>query len=930
MTTSGQVGAASGQHRLHGRDEELALLLGMVEAAPTQGGSAIVVRGYAGIGKSSVFSRIEQHSHEAGHQVLLACGVQSESRSPFAGLHQLLQPILPLVSRLPERHRSALEAAFGLIDAAAPDPFLIALATLDLLVEASPSQTLVVLVDDAHWLDRPTCEVLSFIARRVRLDRIVLYLSARLGVEDPFASSQLPELVLEGLRPEAARTVLKERDPDLPAATLERLMRAADGNPLALIEMPLTQITDQPAGPAAHVHLVPLSARLENAFAARFSELARRTRRLLLIAAASDTGALHEVLSATAIAHGEAASIGDLSPAIEAHLITVESTSLHFRHPLVRSAIYQQSPMHERQGAHAALALVLAGAPERSVWHRVAATFGPDDEVAAAVESAAERAQHRGALLTAVATYQRSAQLSEEPATRGDRFLRAAELAFELGRRDVVLALLDDAEPHLQVPLARARMTWIRDSFDDGVSAGPERALELVRSADVCQAGGDPTLALGLLTGAALRCFWGRPSASTREAVVACAQRIDTDDPRLLLARAIGSPTSEGAEVSRRLRTLAGEPDLDPLAARVYAMASAVVGEPQLGEVFGTSSIAGLRRQGRLALLTQVLGVRAWNRIHLGHFDSALADAEEAGRLAEETGQPVWTVQSWAARAVVAGVHGNEDSAEQLSRSAEAQALPGQVSAVLAEVRLARGLTALGSGRTQDAYQEFSRLLDPSDPSFHYVKSPWSIGDLAEAAVLSGHDLDGEGVSALIERSVQGITSRQVQVALTFARPLLAGDDCAERLFVAGLEADLSDFPFTRARLEFAYGSWLRRQRRVRQSRSSLRHARDAFDQLGAVLWSQRAREELRAAGETSPDRVPSARELLTSLEAQIAQMAADGLTNKEIGRELYLSHRTVSSHLYRVFPKLSITSRQEIREALGTKDSRSAPPRPS
>jgi DNA-binding CsgD family transcriptional regulator len=232
-------------------------------------------------------------------------------------------------------------------------------------------------------------------------------------------------------------------------------------------------------------------------------------------------------------------------------------------------------------------------------------------------------------------------------------------------------------------------------------------------------------------------------------------------------------------------------------------------------------------------------------------------------------------------------------------------------------VQLARGLAALGGGRFGEAYEHLRRLLDRDDPVYHYVKSTWSVGDLAEAATHSGHQDDIAETMSELEALAARIPSPQLQVAMRHARPLLAANASKEALFLAGLRADLTDWPFARARLQLAYGSWLRRQRRISESRRPLRAARDTFDDLGVLPWGERAREELRASGETSHQRAPAARDQLTASELQIAQMAADGLTNREIGQRLYLSHRTVSSHLYRIFPKLAVTSRSQLHLAL-------------
>lgn len=907
--------------QLYGRDLELAVLRNLVDRAG-EGGGAVVVRGEAGIGKSSLVAETGKHAAARRMRTLAIHGAQSEARLPFAGLHQLLQPLLGQLGALPSPQRAALEAAFGLSDTVAPDIFLIALATLNLLVEAAQPAPLLLIADDAHWVDRPTCDVLAFVARRVQFEPVVLVLVVREGIDDPFETAGLPELVIGPLDAASAGALLDARAPGLSPPLRDRLLQAAAGNPLALVELPAALGPDWLTGQGLHAGHMPLTARLERAFAARVRDLPPRTRKLMLIASANDSGSLAEALHAGALAGEEPAALGDLGPAVSARLVELDDGTITFRHPLVRSAIYRQADSVERKAVHSALSEVLAGEPDRSVWHQAAAAVAPDERVAARLEEAASRAHRRGAVMTAVAAIERSAALSGEPSARGERLIHAAQLAFELGRREVVLRLLDQADPVTKAPLSRARMAWIRESFTDGIPGTGPAFLELIRAAEQTWRAGDHDLAMNLLAGAALRCFWGRPGQSARKAVLTAAGQmaVGDHDPRMVVSLAWAAPFTEGAKAVARLPQLDDSTSVDPVAARLYAMAAAAVGEHKISQDYSTRSISGLREQGRLALLAQILVVRTWNRIHLGRFDAALADAEEAGRLARETAQPFWESQARAAEATVAAVHGNDEKAEALARLAESEALPLRASAVLAEVQLARGLAALGGGRFGEAYEHLRRLLDRRDPVYHYVKSTWSIADLAEAAAHSGHLDDIAGIIGELDELSARISSPQLQVAMRCARPLVAPDDAKETLFLAGLHADLADWPFAKARLQLAYGSWLRRQRRVSESRRLLQEARDRFDDLGVPPWAERARAELRASGVTSRKRVPGAGEQLTTSELQIAQMAAAGLSNQEIGQKLYLSSRTVSSHLYRIFPKLGITSRSQLHTALASR----------
>ena len=461
--------------RLYGRARELDALNRLVERT-SDGGGAVVVRGEAGIGKSSLVAQAGRRAAALGMRILDVRGVQLESHLPFAGLHQLLQPLLAQLDILASPQRAALEAAFGLTDSAAPDRFLIALASLDLLVEAAQPAPLLLIVDDAHWMDRPTCDALAFVARRVHLDPVVLILTIREGAENPFETAGLPELLVGPLDQDSAGHLLDARTPGLAPAVRELLLQAAAGNPLALVELPVALGKERLTGLSLQADRMPLTTRLERAFAIRFTELPARTRRLLVVAAANDTGSVSETLQAGALLAGEPVTLAALGPAVSAELIEFDAAAIRFRHPLMRSGIYQQANVTERMAVHAALAETLASEPDRSVWHKAAATIAPDEEVAVRLEDSAARAHRRGAVLAAVAALERSAGLSGEPSRRGERLLRAAELAFELGRRDIVVRLLGEAEPVVQDRLSRARMAWIRERASTTAYRTPGRA----------------------------------------------------------------------------------------------------------------------------------------------------------------------------------------------------------------------------------------------------------------------------------------------------------------------------------------------------------------------------------------------------------------------------------------------------------------------
>jgi ATP/maltotriose-dependent transcriptional regulator MalT len=337
------------------------------------------------------------------------------------------------------------------------------------------------------------------------------------------------------------------------------------------------------------------------------------------------------------------------------------------------------------------------------------------------------------------------------------------------------------------------------------------------------------------------------------------------------------------------------------------------------------ASAVRLRTEGRLGLLARALALQAWSAAHLADLGTAIPAAEEARRLAQETNQPLVMATAEAVQALLAALRGDNEAADALAAGAERTCVPIGASGVLAAAQLARGLAALGDGRPADALGHLRRLHDPADPAYHYAVRCYAVGDLAEAAVRSGA---ADGISELMqemEAAARQTSSPALHAGLRYARALLAETTEAAALFDAALQSDMSTWPFLRARVQLAYGEWLHQHRQNAASREPLRAAREAFDALGVAPWSSRARQQLRATGETSRPRTLQARDQLTPQELQIIQMAAEGLSNREIGQKLYLSHRTVSSHLYRAFPKLGIASRTELRAVLNAGTSASA-----
>lgn len=898
---------------LVGRDREKDVIMNLLNRISHQGG-ALLIHGEAGVGKSALLAAAAGMAQDRGMRVLTTAGVQSETNLSFAALHQLLRPALAQANNLPASQREAIRAAFGLSASGASDLFLIALAALELLSEMADRSPVLVIADDVQWLDRSSADVLAFVARRLQWDPIVLLASVRDGADNALASAGLPALRLSGLADRPARDLLEANFPELAASVRERLLQEAAGNPLALLELPMALGSGSRSGEALLPPRLPLTTRLENAFADRMAGLPVATRAFLLAAAADESGDLAEIMRATKILTGRLVSGDDLDPAVTARLISVDNATVRFRHPLVRSAMYQAAPVALRQASHAALAEVLADDPDRRAWHRASSVLGKDPEAAAGLEEVACRARRRGDLMTSLMSYERAATLSEDTGRRGRLLLQAAEAATELGRTEVIRRLLREADSLLLAPLERARSMRLGDLLDGPPPADPAAVYALTEMANTAIAEGDSDLALSLLSVAAVRCFWGNLTGEPGAAVLDVAEKTgaDPDDARFLHIQAFAAPLECGAVVLKRLEKL--DPPEDPGSLQLLGSAATVTGAHDRGVTFYAASAAKLRQQGRLGVLAEVLAIQSWAAIIVGDFAVALTAAEEGARLAAETAQPQWEMQNWTAQATIAALRGDNDTAEDLARRIERIALPLGAASNLALAQYARGISALAKGRNEEAYDQLWRVFQPGDPAHHELFASFDFGDLAEAAVHSGRGGQARAIMPWVESVASRTPSPWLHASLLYGRALLAGGGEAEAAFKEAAEdKNMARWPFLRARLMLAFGEWLRRQRRTAESRASLRAARDVFDALGAVPWGERARSELRAAGEASRQRSRGTLDVLTAQELQIVQMVAEGLTNREIGQRLYLSHRTVESHLYRAFPKLGITSRSQL-----------------
>ena len=917
-------------HELLGRDVDVRRLEQYLTSLATAG-SVLLVTGEPGVGKSLLLDVAERMA-EGQARVLRCAGVEFEAEVAYSGLHQALRPLRPEIRRLDETPRSAVQVALGLSVAAPREPLVVSNAVLELLERATVDRPLLMIVDDAQWLDSATAFTLAFVARRLGGTRLGLLVAARSGAGHVFQSLRVARHELAPLTAPAAGELLAAHFPDLDPRVRARLAAEARGNPLALLELPV-----QLAGSPPDVgQLLPapllLSERLQAVFAARLDELDVPTRDVVLLAALASSARL-DVLERAATAHGGLQRLGE---AERIGLLAVDDAtrSVRFRHPLVRAAVVGASTHAERRRAHQALAAVFADEPDRHVWHLAAAAAGPDADVASLLEQAARRALRRGDGIAAVTTLIRSADLTPEASARSHRLAEAAYLGANLsGRSDSIATLIDaaraaDATPSagLYATLAAATVLFDRGEVETAhrmlVGGIEAHAGSWDEDDDAAQA------ALFLLSG--ISSFLGTPRAWLPfRAGLARLRRPAAD--LLLVADLIGDPARASGGSLRRLhaelQALAGEPDPWRVA-KLCAAAMFVDGRHHSPE-----PLLRILRRGAEEDLAPMMTLHAhhWLSVHYfrtGEWRLARQHLEDGRRRAgaDAFASLTWLVKDL--RALLAAVQGEDDVLAALDEEGLAWAGPRAAHGVLHALHQAAGLAALGRGRYDEAFRRLALISPPGTLAPHAPRALATCLDLVEAALRSGRRTEARAHAAVLR--AEGIAALSPRLALLVAASgALVEDDDA--VAVAALERavelpEIEHWPFDQARVHLALGERLRRSPAPAEARTPLRTALATFERLGARPWAERARAELLATGQTraGPDDGPH-REL-TAQERQIAELAAGGLTNRQIGARLYLSHRTVGSHLHHVFPKLGISSRAALRDALNR--SRMAEPR--
>ncbi len=903
---------------LVGRDAELTQIESAVADVARRGGT-VRIAGDPGIGKSALLRAGTELAVARGYTALSVEAAEGESHLAFAALYQLLEPVLGRVDELPAGHRAALLSAFGLAEpgGAPANRFFIALAALELLADAAAETPVLVGIDDLSWLDEDSREAIEFISRRITDEQIVMLTTCRLN-QPPESTFGSVLLWLDPLDAEASRALLQYQAPDLSAADEARVLAAAAGNPLALLE--LAKVAGR-AGESSLPESVPLTERLERTFAAGLGDLNPRVRAALLVAAVQDSDQVSETSAALARLNGDDDATGDLRKAAQSGMLVVDGDTFRFRHPLVRSAIAQSASAEQRRAVHQALAATLRTDPDRAVWHRALATPRARESLAAELDAGASRALARGAPGLAEEWLRRAAELSEDGRHWGHRLLLAAELAFELGRHETVAELMSQARALTLEPSDYARLAGLEGAFDDGIPGDEDNVGRLVEAADQARRDGDEGLAASLLLGACNSCYWGAAGEDLRARVRTGIEALshDSADPRVMVLYSEIDPFGRGARLVDQLARWASAEITDVALLGLLARTGFITGDFERGLRFATRASESLRRQGRIALLTQARVLEAFAALYLGRWDISLVASDEAYRFGFETRQPLWAACARLGQGNLAGLRGDPAAALDIASEVEKDAARSGNRALLNGVQLSRGFAALGEGRPGEAFDEFRRMFDPHDVAYQYPQCAWAIDYLAESASLSDRREEALGPLRHIEALIGDTTASGVIRALAYARAVLAAADQAQARFEHAIRLRVNASPWYCARVDLAHGSWLRRRRRVAESRRPLAAAQAVFDALGAAAWSARAMQELAATGRRSRQHEPGSWSKLSAQELQVSQLASQGLTNREIGERLYLSHRTVGSHLYRAFPKLGVRSRSQLHQALGS-----------
>ncbi len=900
----------------------MSVLADLIAAVRAGQSRVLVVRGDPGVGKTALLDELAEQAQ--GCRVVRAAGMQSEMELAFSGLHQLLAPMLDRVERLPVPQRDALRTAFGLSEGPGPDRFLVGLAVLSLLSEVAGERPLLCVVDDQQWLDRASAQALGFVARRLAAEPVGLVFAARVPGEE---LEGLPELAVEGLAEGDARALLDSAViGPLDARVRDQVVAEAEGNPLALLELPRGMTPAELAGGFGLPGTRSLTGRIEDSFRRRLDALPAQTRRLLLLAAADPLGDPALVWRAA----------GRLGLPVQATVSAAEAglaefgARVRFRHPLVRAVAYRSASAQDRQEAHAALAeaIDVAADPDRRAWHRAQAAAGPDEEVAAELERSAGRAQAQGGLAAAAAFLERAVQLTADPARRSERTVAAAQASLQAGAFDKALGLLVMAEAGPLDELQGARVDLLRGQIAFAAGLGDDAPPLLLKAAvrleplDLDLARETYLSAWGAAMFAGCLADAGDLLEVSRAARAVPAPAHPPRSVDLLLdglARAVTDSRAAAVPVLRQAAAAFASADT-PVEERLRWAWLASAAADYLWDVDGWLAISAgaiqlARDVGALDQLPIGLQSQAIVVTWCGDFPAAAALITENRLVSEATG----TRMAPFAAMSLAALRGRESQAAPLIEATFAAATAGGQGIAVSWTRWVTAILGNGLGRYADAAAA-GRQATQDMPGFFV--SAFALPELAEAAARTGNTrLAAGAVNELAETTQPSGTDWGLGVEAR-CRALVSEGQAAESLYREAIYR----LGRTRLRPELArahllYGEWLRRENRRTDARKQLRTAHDMLSAIGMEAFAERARRELRATGETArkgaTQAAVKAGQELTPQEAQVAQLASDGLSNPEIGARLFISSHTVEYHLRKVFRKLGISSRGQLHRVL-------------
>jgi DNA-binding NarL/FixJ family response regulator len=911
--------------RLRGRHRESAALDELLDKARAGTSGVLVLHGEPGIGKTALLDYVA--SRATAFRVAHICSVESEMELPYAGLHQLVGPMLDRLEHLPSPQRDALEVALGMQEGHSPDRLLVGLAVLSLLAEVAEERPLACVIDDAQWLDQSSLQALAFAARRLLAECVAMIFA----VPDPSGLAELtglPELRVTRLSDPDAQMLLESVvhgrvDP----AVEDRILAETNGNPLAILQMTRWMSPADVAGGFVLPGDQPLPDRIKHGFSQQFQSLPPGTRQLVVTAAAEPTGdvtllwraALMQRIGTDAAAPAEAAELVELGPPVQ------------FRHPLARSAIYQAATPAERRAAHRALADTTdpQADPDRRAWHRARAATGPDEAVAAELQRSAGRAQARGGVCATAEFLKRAVELTSEPALRGARALAAAQANFDAGAADAVHKLLAvaaaagplDALQQAQLERLRARLAYFRTRGSDAPALLLDAARQLAPL--------DARLARETyLEATEAAIFAGRLGSGLGPAEVAAAAREAPPAPQPprtvdILLDGLAVRFTEGYSAAltplrnavRALERDNAEPVPEDMLWYWLWVECSLTPEPIAPELWddrawhelAARAVDVAREAGAVAALPVALSSKACADLHAAKLSDVECLIDEGRAISMAMGSAVLPYTEL----VLAGWRGHETEARDLVEASLKDAIARGEGRAIGVAECATAVLYNGLGRYDVALAAARRACKYDDLGFF----AWSLTELVEAAARCGdHEEGAEALAALTERTRASGTDWALGVEAR-SRALLSSGQAAEELYreaIQRLARTRLATPVARAQL--VYGEWLRRENRRQDAREALRTAYELFSRAGADGFAERARRELLATGETVRKRTVDSLTDLTAQEAQVARLATDGLTNPEIAAQLYISPRTVEWHLGHVFSKLGITSRKDLR----------------